>query len=934
MSRRIPISQTRALLDTGQRIGVLENRLGPVEAAINGFDAVASEAGTRAIVSEAAAVITLAPTPTAIMAQIAPFAGRRILIRSNPATSDGSYRIDNLSDPKEIVLPTGTTLEAQGDFWIGFRNPTRGGFLLTNSRCAIIAKLRGDYGAEGLHSIDQEWAANAPEWTNWAALWNATNAPLVPLNPGLSFRASWTASYPGQTFSSWYGQPSATRNTLVTVANADEQRLRLTIARTPIGVLAVGRPGIEQTRGHDIRLLIEGDDFIFGALVRRIADSRVEVVSTGTGNGRGRNPQHTLYAANEPTIGESCDNCDFIVNAREYRDAEVVKLKTAKKSRLWVACDTVASVCTIGEGSDVLIKQYVARNVGLDAISDALSPAIPVGLRILGDSRVSADCVIEIEQKPSTPERSQDDLVCVQISESVVNFPLGLDLKVGRIGQGRALVRLFGVTDSVFGPSRFVDTGNAGSLIYSLAADGDGESCDRNSFSPVSTVGTNRIAALGGRSSQNSFLIDEAIIDGGYVEGRTFVNGGFGYYNRASLLGGTTRYTQTTGVAPELMTRATATFAAILVPTFDNDGNSTFDYANVAAGDTVTIGAVTYTFVAAVGELNVANRVLRGASAPLSLRYLARAINGTASATEGPGLTHGTGTVAHPLVTALQTGPELVVRAVALAAAGNGIAVSDQCANASWEEPTLAGGGNSDAARLFRYYGIATAALNVPVILPSSTGAGVREGDSVYIAKTDTGTGVVEVRDGEGGAIVGTLRTDADAATFQYVQGKWRQQAPTRSEAVGNVTTFRVSADVVISSATFTNFIATPGLKANTTYSIDARILFQSSALTNGAGFCFSLTSQQPTSFGANWAISTSQNGSVAPSTSSQRASNAAVNSGSVDAMNADMLAIGTGVMTTGLSSGFVVRARTENDPAASTITIKAGSVLVLREVS
>jgi hypothetical protein len=65
----------------------------------------------------------------------------------------------------------------------------------------------------------------------------------------------------------------------------------------------------------------------------------------------------------------------------------------------------------------------------------------------------------------------------------------------------------------------------------------------------------------------------------------------------------------------------------------------------IAVGDTVTIAGKVYTFRAAlVGAYDV----LVGASDSESLDNLISAINGTA----GAGTTYGTGTVAHPLVTA------------------------------------------------------------------------------------------------------------------------------------------------------------------------------------------------------------------------------------------------------------------------------------------
>ena len=90
-----------------------------------------------------------------------------------------------------------------------------------------------------------------------------------------------------------------------------------------------------------------------------------------------------------------------------------------------------------------------------------------------------------------------------------------------------------------------------------------------------------------------------------------------------------------------------------------------------AANDTVQIGAVTYTFVSA---LTAANDVLIGATAAASASNLMAAI----TAGTGAGTTYGTGTTAHPDVTAAAGSTNIQVELTALAAGvvGHSIAVT------------------------------------------------------------------------------------------------------------------------------------------------------------------------------------------------------------------------------------------------------------------
>ena len=117
-------------------------------------------------------------------------------------------------------------------------------------------------------------------------------------------------------------------------------------------------------------------------------------------------------------------------------------------------------------------------------------------------------------------------------------------------------------------------------------------------------------------------------------------------------------------------TPATATLSATSTAATDIIAPS----ANPVAGDTVTAGGQTYTFVAALGGATAGEtQVLIGAATTNSLANLALAINGGANAGN---YLYGVGAAANTQVTATSTALALTVTAIASGTAGNGIAVS------------------------------------------------------------------------------------------------------------------------------------------------------------------------------------------------------------------------------------------------------------------
>lgn len=111
--------------------------------------------------------------------------------------------------------------------------------------------------------------------------------------------------------------------------------------------------------------------------------------------------------------------------------------------------------------------------------------------------------------------------------------------------------------------------------------------------------------------------------------------------------------------------------------------------ANVADGDTVTVGTTVYTFE--TGTIDTAYEVLVGATASDSLDNLIAAVNGAA----GAGTLYGTGTVANTDATAVAgAGDTVDFTAIAPGTAGNSVATTEVSATLSFGSATLTGGTN------------------------------------------------------------------------------------------------------------------------------------------------------------------------------------------------------------------------------------------------
>jgi flagellar hook protein FlgE len=108
------------------------------------------------------------------------------------------------------------------------------------------------------------------------------------------------------------------------------------------------------------------------------------------------------------------------------------------------------------------------------------------------------------------------------------------------------------------------------------------------------------------------------------------------------------------------------------------------------AGQTVTVGGTTYTFVGSTAALTAAGDVLIGPDVATTLANLASAINATPA---GAGVTYGTGTTANTSVTATgSTASTLTLQATTSGSVGNSTATATNWTGASFGAGDLTGG--------------------------------------------------------------------------------------------------------------------------------------------------------------------------------------------------------------------------------------------------
>jgi hypothetical protein len=143
------------------------------------------------------------------------------------------------------------------------------------------------------------------------------------------------------------------------------------------------------------------------------------------------------------------------------------------------------------------------------------------------------------------------------------------------------------------------------------------------------------------------------------------------------------------------------------------------------------------------------------------------------------------------------------------------------------------------------------------------------------------------------------------------------------------LSTVRLAADVTNSTVTLADVTGLlVALAANSTYAVEAKVMFQTAATTTG----IRLTQTVPTgaTVVAQWNTPTSL---TASTLANQRAADAGAASTAIDAANANTLASGSLLVITGATPGNL-QIRFASEVAASNAVVKTGSNLVATKVA
>lgn len=143
------------------------------------------------------------------------------------------------------------------------------------------------------------------------------------------------------------------------------------------------------------------------------------------------------------------------------------------------------------------------------------------------------------------------------------------------------------------------------------------------------------------------------------------------------------------------------------------------------------------------------------------------------------------------------------------------------------------------------------------------------------------------------------------------------------------LSTVRLAADVTNSTVTLADVTGLlVALAANSTYAVEAKVMFQTAATTTG----IRLTQTVPTgaTVVAQWNTPTSL---TASTLANQRAADAGAASTAIDVANANTLASGSLLVITGATAGNL-QIRFASEIAASNAVVKAGSNLVATKVA
>ncbi len=188
---------------------------------------------------------------------------------------------------------------------------------------------------------------------------------------------------------------------------------------------------------------------------------------------------------------------------------------------------------------------------------------------------------------------------------------------------------------------------------------------------------------------------------------------------------------------------------------------------------------------------------------------------------------------------------------------------------------------------------------------------------------------VVSVLPAASAALAGVLvRLSTDNKPY-WCDGVTWQDLTLASTNDPRLTTARLSADVTSGAVTLADVTGLMvALAANSTYAVDARVMFQSTATT--CGIRLTQTVPAGATVVAQWSTPTSL---TASTLANQRGADAGTATSAIDTANANTLATGSLLVITGATQGNL-QIRFAAEVASNSVTVKAGSNLIATKLA
>jgi hypothetical protein len=691
--------------------------------------------------------------------------GSRVRVRKNPA--GGPWKPNFFATGKNVELPADTILDTDGStIYVEVDNPVRGFVKIIGSNAYLEGNwdVTGNYGPNVPRPvINWKYPTDQAEMNAWITLWNASHTPTLPTTGATTdFRDRWNAVYTWSPMQTDGPLSIGNRNAGLMSYNADnvgQRNGRLKVTNMVASCNFQGRsitaaewflanavipasPTLDeknlataamQTSGVVVENLVLGEWVEFPLLAKL---QRGMFIGKLTGKAKGwrinKAQPHVIYLSNEPTKYEASDGIHIdVLDIDDYEGGSVVKAKVVR-GLTWnkLRGHNIHSMLALLQGSS---------GIGGDIIvTDQHESSAPTGAGV-GYCINVLDCpgFVFGGEILISPKDYQDKMKAMSIEYSNgVRVSKGLTFKAKR-STNSPVIRFMSSDYCYMGKVIFEDSANVSSSIITC---GDGEESGGGSsycvFEGFEVKGTSgKLIEYHGDSHDNTLIVDSRKVEG-FNPPTAIVSIGVGQNNVMRILDqqmSTSSVTENISGTKPIQSSGTATLELQRQAPVDPDEEQGFPW-NFSVNEIITIDGATanaraYRFrdkTSLIAPYDVAlgdgyNTLdAFGQPAPTggeaSMKNLARAILGSGS----PGVEYATGTVAHPTVTAENTGPFLTVRHKT--PGDIACQVWSTAAKASWSSSTLQGGGLSEASQLNhiqRYNPSANSVLSLPP--PGST---------------------------------------------------------------------------------------------------------------------------------------------------------------------------------------------------------------------